>query len=73
MVMHGQLIGTLGAFIRIKSPIRSRTDLFDIGIAGPIAGFIVAVPVLFAGLLASRPLTEQTAQTDIVLDANRLF
>src|SRR5512141_3114088 len=39
------LIGTLGAFIRIKSPIRSREALFDIGIAGPIAGFVVAVAV----------------------------
>ena len=37
------LIGTFGAFIRIKSPIRSRKALFDIGIAGPIAGFVVAV------------------------------
>ncbi len=44
------LIGTLGAFIRIKSPIKSRADLFDIGIAGPIAGFMVAVPVMFYGL-----------------------
>src|SRR2546426_9213305 len=40
------LIGTLGAFIRIRSPIRSRAALFDIGIAGPIAGFVVAVAVL---------------------------
>jgi len=43
-----------GAFIRIKSPIRSRKDLFDIGIAGPIAGFVVAVPVLFFALMASK-------------------
>ncbi|HWZ46083.1 MAG TPA: site-2 protease family protein [Candidatus Saccharimonadales bacterium] len=50
------LIGTFGAFIRIKSPIRSRDDLFDIGIAGPIAGFVVAVPVLLLGLWASRPM-----------------
>ena len=41
------LIGTMGAFIRIKSPIRSRRALFDIGVAGPIAGFVVAVPLLF--------------------------
>jgi membrane-associated protease RseP (regulator of RpoE activity) len=40
------LIGTLGAFIRIRSPLRSRSILFDIGIAGPIAGFVVALPVL---------------------------
>src|SRR5262249_40592016 len=51
------MIGTFGAFIRIKSPIRSRADLFDIGIGGPIAGFFVAVPVLIFGLLASKPLS----------------
>ena len=39
------LIGTLGAVIRIRAPIRSRTALFDIGIAGPIAGFAVALIV----------------------------
>ena len=55
------LIGTVGAFIRIKSPIRSRADLFDIGIAGPIAGFVVAVPVLVFALLASKPLTGEAA------------
>jgi membrane-associated protease RseP (regulator of RpoE activity) len=55
------LIGTVGAFIRIKSPIRSRADLFDIGIAGPIAGFVVAVPVLIFALLASKPLTGEAA------------
>src|SRR4029077_10304710 len=55
------LIGTLGAFIRIKSPIKSRADLFDIGIAGPIAGFVVAVPVMFYGLLASKLLTGDAA------------
>lgn len=50
------LIGTLGAFIRIRSPIRTRAALFDIGIAGPIAGFVVAVPVLLVALLASKPM-----------------
>src|SRR5213082_2931077 len=52
------LIGTMGAFIRIRSPIRSRAALFDIGIAGPIAGFVVAFPVLFLSLLLSRPSSE---------------
>lgn len=51
------LIGTLGAFIRIKSPIPSRAALFDIGIAGPIAGFIPACIALLAGLSLSRPIT----------------
>ncbi len=50
------LIGTLGAFIRIKSPIRSREALFDIGIAGPIAGFVVALVTLVAALSLSKPL-----------------
>ena len=48
------LTGTLGAFIRIKSRIPNKTALFDIGIAGPLAGFVVAVPALFIGLMLSR-------------------
>jgi membrane-associated protease RseP (regulator of RpoE activity) len=47
------LIGTLGAFIRIKSPIMNRRELFDIGISGPIAGFVFAVPAtIIAACLA---------------------
>ncbi len=42
-------IGTLGAFIRIKGIIHSRKQFFDIGIAGPLAGFVVAVAILFYG------------------------
>jgi membrane-associated protease RseP (regulator of RpoE activity) len=48
------LTGTLGAFIRIRSRIPTKLALFDIGIAGPIAGFVVAVPALFIGLALSR-------------------
>ena len=48
------LAGTLGAFIRIRSRIPTKVALFDIGIAGPIAGFLVAVPALFIGLSMSR-------------------
>jgi membrane-associated protease RseP (regulator of RpoE activity) len=47
------LTGTLGAFIRIREPIPTKRMLFDIGIAGPIAGFVVAVPALFVGLWLS--------------------
>lgn len=42
-------IGTLGAFIRIKEQIKSRKEFFDIGIAGPLAGFVVALGVLYYG------------------------
>ncbi len=45
--------GTFGAFIRIREPIPSKRMLFDIGIAGPIAGFLVAVPALAIGLALS--------------------
>ena len=47
------ITGTLGAFIRIREPIASKRMLFDIGIAGPIAGFLVAVPALFIGISMS--------------------
>jgi len=50
------LIGTFGAFIRIRSPIPTRAVLMEIGIAGPIAGFLCVVPVLLLSLLLSRPL-----------------
>jgi membrane-associated protease RseP (regulator of RpoE activity) len=43
--------GTFGAFIRMKSPVPSRRALFDIGLAGPLAGFAVMVPIAFAGVL----------------------
>jgi membrane-associated protease RseP (regulator of RpoE activity) len=52
------LTGTLGAVIRIRESFPNRTALFDIGVAGPIAGFVVLVPVLFIGLALSnvRPI-----------------
>jgi Zn-dependent protease len=50
------LIGTMGAVIVIRSPIRSRKALFDIGIAGPIAGFLVALALLLVSLGWSKPM-----------------
>ncbi|HEY3456883.1 MAG TPA: site-2 protease family protein [Bryobacteraceae bacterium] len=61
------LFGTWGAFIRIRSPIYSRKELFDIGVSGPIAGFIVLAPFLVAGVLLSRPLPEGAAPQSFVL------
>jgi membrane-associated protease RseP (regulator of RpoE activity) len=49
-------IGTMGAVILIKSPIRSRKALFDIGIAGPIAGFVVALGLLVLSIGWSKPM-----------------
>jgi len=48
------LIGTLGAFIRIKSPITRKKQLFDIGLAGPLAGFVLTIPALVYGLSQSK-------------------
>ena len=48
------LIGTLGAFIKIKSPITRKKQLFDIGVAGPLAGFILSIPALIYGLSLSK-------------------
>lgn len=45
------LAGTFGAFIKMKSPIPSRRALFDIGLAGPLAGFVALLPVALAGIL----------------------
>jgi membrane-associated protease RseP (regulator of RpoE activity) len=67
------LIGTLGAVIRIKAPIRSRKALFDIGIAGPIAGFVVAVAVLIFALLLSKPLVPAARASDIYLGFPPIF
>ncbi len=49
------LAGTFGAFIKIRSPIPSRRALFDIGVAGPLAGFAVILPVAVVGLLKAEP------------------
>ncbi|MGB9600002.1 MAG: site-2 protease family protein [Myxococcota bacterium] len=54
-------VGTFGAVIKMKSPINSKRSLIDIGAAGPIAGFIVAVSVVIYGI-----------KTSTIIDINRL-
>lgn len=67
------MIGTFGAVIRIKGPIRSRAALFDIGIAGPIAGFMVAVAALAAALNLSKPLSPGIGPSDLQLGFPLIF
>src|SRR5712692_6529316 len=50
------LIGTFGALIRIKEPIRDKRQLLDVGAAGPLAGFLVALPFLFYGVTRATPI-----------------
>lgn len=57
VVIAPLLPGTMGAVIRIVAPIKSRRALFDIAVAGPIAGFVVSLPILALGLSQSRVIS----------------
>ena len=61
------LIGTFGAFIKIKSPIYRKDALLQIGAAGPIAGFIIAVPALIFGLFLSDIVEKSDIQGALIL------
>ena len=61
------LIGTFGAFIKIKSPIYRKDALLQIGAAGPIAGFIIAVPALIIGLFLSDIVEKSDIQGALIL------
>lgn len=47
------IVGTFGAFIRIRSPIQDKRALLDVGCAGPLTGVVVAIPVILVGLKLS--------------------
>ncbi len=63
--------GTLGAFIQLREPMRNRKVLFDVGAAGPLAGLIVAVPILLIGLATSH--VEPLPSGEYVLEGNSLI
>jgi membrane-associated protease RseP (regulator of RpoE activity) len=67
------LAGTFGAFIKMKSPIPSRRALFDIGLAGPLAGFIVLLPIALAGLLTLQATPPQSGPGVIIFNDPLLF
>lgn len=60
------VIGTFGAFIRVRTPIYSRRALFDVGAAGPIAGFALLLPALFVGMLMSKVVPNISNSGDLV-------
>jgi membrane-associated protease RseP (regulator of RpoE activity) len=59
-------IGTFGAFIRIRSPIYTRRALFDVGIAGPLVGFVLLLPAMAIGLAYSRVIPGIAEQGDLI-------
>jgi membrane-associated protease RseP (regulator of RpoE activity) len=67
------LAGTFGAFIKMKSPIPSRRALFDIGLAGPLAGFVALLPVALGGLLTLKAAPSQIAGGAIIFNDPLLF
>jgi len=62
------LIGTFGALIRIKEPIRDKKALLDIGAAGPLAGFVVAIPFLIYGVSRATPITPTNTPNTILFN-----
>jgi membrane-associated protease RseP (regulator of RpoE activity) len=59
-------IGTFGAFIRIRSPIYTRRALFDVGVAGPLAGFVLLLPAMAIGLAHSRVVPGIAERGDLI-------
>lgn len=57
------LVGTLGAFIRLRGPIASRPVLFDIGVAGPVASFLLSLPLVAVGLALSEVVASPEGAT----------
>jgi membrane-associated protease RseP (regulator of RpoE activity) len=67
------LAGTFGAFIKMKSPIPSRRALFDIGLAGPLAGFVALLPVAIVGLLTLQTSPPSSVGGAIIFNDPLLF
>ncbi len=62
------LIGTFGAVIRIKEPIRRKKELLDVGAAGPLAGFLTAIPFLLYGVAHPKPSTTPLSEGTVLFD-----
>jgi membrane-associated protease RseP (regulator of RpoE activity) len=65
-------VGTFGAFIQLRSPVRNRNQLFDVGVAGPLAGLVVTIPLLLIGLALS-PVQPLPSEGGYILEGNSLF
>ena len=65
-------VGTLGAFIQLRTPFKTKKELFDIGIAGPLGGLIFAIPLIFWGVAGST-VSEIVRGENNVLEGNSIF
>lgn len=65
-------VGTLGAFIQLRSPFKTKRQLFDIGVAGPLGGLIFAIPLTILGVLNS-PVHRLTRDGASVLEGNSIL
>ena len=68
-------LGTLGAFIAMRGIPKNKRVLFDVGVAGPLAGVVIAIPVLFLGLSISHlgPIGQAAPGTSGLLEGNSIF
>jgi membrane-associated protease RseP (regulator of RpoE activity) len=64
--------GTLGAVIQMKEPVPDRRKLFDIGVAGPLTGLVLAIPLLLVGLSTS-PVVTPTPSPGMMLEGNSIL
>jgi membrane-associated protease RseP (regulator of RpoE activity) len=62
------MIGTFGALIRIKEPIRDKKSLIDVGAAGPLTGFLVCLPFLFYGVTLAKPISGVPREGTVYFD-----
>lgn len=62
------MIGTFGALIRIKEPIRDKKSLIDVGAAGPLTGFLVCLPFLFYGVTLAKPISGVPQEGTVYFD-----
>ena len=60
-------IGTMGAFIRLRTILSDRRQLLDVGAGGPLAGFVIALPLLVWGMARSAPLADATGLHGLVI------
>lgn len=65
-------VGTMGAFIQLRQPFKTKKQLFDIGVAGPLGGLIFAIPLIFWGV-ANSTVQEIDRGASSVLEGNSIF